>query len=220
MNTISMSSDTLQQAAYHFSTHDVMMAQLLAKARAHSNPLTVPTPRPESEYFASLARIIIGQQISTAAARTINERLTLALGTVTPDTITAQAADLPTLGLSTAKMRYLLTMAKRWPDVPTTQFVTMSDTEIISTLTTLPGIGTWSAEMFSLFTLARSNIFSYHDLGLMQSLYYVYELYPHYTRTIRSTVERWSPYRSVASLTLWYARDHKLSLPTNASRAQ
>ena len=87
----------------------------------------------------------------------------------------------------------------------------MTDEEIISELTKLYGIGRWTAEMFLMFSLARPDVFSYGDLGLMQSLYKKYQYIPHYNRKIANTVDSWSPHRTIASLTLWHTKDN---LPT------
>lgn len=188
------------------------MWHLLRAVEEHDGPLTLPTPLRESQYFASLAHTIIGQQISTAAARTIRARFKEAFPTITPDTIIESHTQLPALGISAQKQRYLAALATAWPTLPTTDFSKMSNQAIIAELTTISGIGVWSAEMFLLFTLGRTNVFSYRDLGLMQSLYHYYQYHPHYTRKIAHTVDRWHPYESVASLTLWRARDTKTPL--------
>lgn len=202
----------LTQAEHHFKQHDPIMHHLLLRAVQHPTSLPRLVAKPQSQYFAALTDTIIGQQISTAAARTIRERLRNHLGDITPETIRAQQTTLATAGISPQKARYLSSLAEAWPKLPIDQFSTHSDAELTTILTALPGIGPWSAEMFLLFTLGRPDIFSYRDLGLMQSIYTYYNFYPNYTRKIQTTVDRWSPYRSVASLTLWHARDTRAPL--------
>lgn len=216
MNTTPHSLD-LQGALRHFATHDPVLSYVLTRALAHPVPLTIPAAKPPQDYFASLVSTIISQQISTAAAKTIQQRVSTALGELTPESILQSEALLPKLGISPQKLRYLTGMAHAWPALPIDTFPTRSDEDIISILTSLPGIGEWSAEMFLLFTLGRPDIFSYRDLGLMQSLYTLYQYRPHYTRKIHRTVSQWSPYRSIASCALWHARDTKAVLPPGLS---
>lgn len=213
MNTIRLTPKTLHAAEAYFAETDPVIATLLARAKTHSTPLTLPTPTAPKDYFAALASTIISQQISTAAAKTITSRVYAALRTITPDTILTGQNKLTAAGVSPQKLRYLNAMAERWPQLKTDKFDSLPDKEIIEELTSIPGIGVWSAEMFLLFTLRRSNIYSPRDLGLAQSLLYYYQLRPHYNRKIAAVIETWSPYRSVASLTLWHARDTKAPLP-------
>ena len=198
-------------ALEYFSVHDETMQRLLHQALTAPTPLRLPTPRVPERYFESLTDAIIGQQISTKAAASIRARVHEALGDeVTPERVLAtDPATLRAAGLSDRKVEYITENARQWDRFPVQAFATMPDEAIIAELTSLRGIGRWTAEMFLLFSMARPDVFSYGDLGLMQGLCQLYRYYPHYTRKIRDTVDTWSPHRSLASLTLWHQRDNR-----------
>lgn len=204
-----MTSET-KLALKHFSETDPKMAQLLEEALAAPTPLTLPSPKKPKDYFGSIVSSIVSQQISTHAARAINGRVKETLGTLSPEAVLAiDFVTLKACGLSEKKTTYLKHNAEIWHTIPIKDFTKMSDEEIIKELTKLYGIGRWTAEMFLLFSLARPDIYSYGDLGLMQSLYQHYHYQPHYSKKIKTTIDSWSPYRSIASLTLWHTRDRK-----------
>jgi DNA-3-methyladenine glycosylase II len=196
-------------AKRHFEVMDPVMARLLEASLQGASPLTLPTPRQPREYFGSIASSIISQQISTAAARSIKGRVLELLTELTPESVTAADFDkLKACGLSEKKTQYLKHNAEIWHEIPYGDFVHLDDEAIIKELTKLYGIGRWTAEMFLMFSLARPDVFSYGDLGLMLSLYHNYAYKPHYTKKIKTTVDSWSPYRSIASLTLWHTKDN------------
>jgi DNA-3-methyladenine glycosylase II len=203
-----MTIDT-KAALKHFKATDNTMANLLEFALKGPTPLTLPTPKKPSEYFASIASSVVSQQISTHAARAIKARVVEALGgSITPQSITTiDFMTLKSCGLSEKKTQYLKHNAEIWHQIPIEQFSIMTEEEIIKELTKLYGIGRWTAEMFLMFSLARADVFSFGDLALVQSLYKHYNLKPHFNRKILSTVETWSPHRTIASLTLWHTKD-------------
>lgn len=204
-----MSHIDLAAAESHFTEYDPVMHRLLTRARTAPAPIAVPTPKQENEYFKSIVTSIISQQISTKAAEAVRARVEAFLGEVTPERV--QSSDKEALracGLSGQKVRYIRHNAEIWGDVPINAFSSMSDEEVISELTKLYGIGRWTAEMFLMFSLARPNVFSYGDLGLMNSLYREYNYHPHYTKKIRDTVNSWSPHKTAASLALWHTTDN------------
>lgn len=195
-------------ALEHFKNSDSIMAELLEASLEGAASLTLPIAKKPSEYFGSILTSVVSQQISTHAARAINARVKEALGALTPEAVIAiDFMTLKACGLSEKKTTYIKNNAAIWHDIPVHDFERMTDEEIIKELTKLYGIGRWTAEMFLLFSLARPDVFSYGDLGLMQSLYLNYSYHPHYKKKIRSTVDSWSPHRSVASLVLWHSRD-------------
>lgn len=207
---MSISIDTVAALEY-FKITDPVMYRLTSQALAAPTPLRIPTPRPPEAYFESIVDAIIGQQISTKAAASIRGRVHDVLKyDVTPERVLAtEKRKLRAAGLSERKVEYIVENARGWQSVAANEFTTLPDEVIIDQLVSLRGIGRWTAEMFLLFSMARPNIFSYGDLGLMQGLYQLYGYYPHYTRKIRDTVDSWSPHRSVASLTLWHQRDNR-----------
>ncbi len=160
------------------------------------------TPDP----FQALARNIIAQQISGPAARTVADRLDAALGGVTPQSIAATSLeDIQRCGLSFRKAGYLKSLgdAALSGALDCSALAALSDDEVIATLSALPGIGVWTAEMVLLFSLCRPNVLSWGDLAIRRGMMV---LYGHKTLT-RERFERYrkrySPYGSVASLYLW-----------------
>lgn len=203
-----MKLDT-KAALKHFKQHDEVMARLLEAALQGDVPLNLPTPKQPQEYFGSIASSIISQQISVAAARSIKSRVVDLLGAITPESVTAaDFLELKSCGLSEKKTQYLKHNAEVWSEIPIDDFLTMDDEDIIKELIKLYGIGRWTAEMFLMFSMARSNVYSYGDLGLTQSLYKNYNYKPHHNRKIESTVNSWSPHKTIASLTLWHTKDN------------
>ncbi len=160
----------------------------------------------DPDLFSSLVHQILGQQISSKAQATLWNRLQDALGTVTPEAVaTADPSLLRSLGISPQKTRYIQELAEK---VTNGSFNlegirNLSDKEATRQLTTLSGVGEWTAEMILLFCLKRPDVFSFHDLGIKKGLRMVY----HHRTISREQFEtyrrRYSPYGSVASLYLW-----------------
>lgn len=200
----------LNAAAAHFRGVDPVMAVLLENALNAPKPIAVPQPKPVDQYFASIVASIISQQISVKAADAVRGRVVTFLGgAITPASVQqADFAALKACGLSNQKTKYIKHNAEVWPDFPAQQFPNLGDDAILKELTSLYGIGRWTAEMFLMFSLARPNIFSYGDLGLMQGLYLSYNYKPHYVRKIRNTVDSWAPHKTAASLALWFVKDN------------
>ncbi len=160
----------------------------------------------DPDLFSSVVHHIIGQQISMKAQATIWQRMKDALGEVNAETILA--ADIPklqSLGMTFRKAEYITDFAQK---VHSGAFNLdavwqMSDEDAIRELSTLKGIGVWTAEMILLFCMQRPNIFSYDDLAIQRGLRMVY----HHREIDRKRFERYrkrfSPYCSVASLYLW-----------------
>lgn len=203
-------------ALKYFKTKDPVMYALLQKALSGPCLMDIPTSLPETEYFPTIVKSIISQQISVAAARTISERVKAALGDMRVETLaSADIAILRKCGLSEKKVSYIKQNARRWTEIPIGNFGRLSDEEIISILTELHGVGRWTAEMFLIFSLARPDVFSFGDLGLRASLCQNYNYKPRYVRKIRTKVAAWSPHRTVASLVLWHQRDNGPERPAS-----
>lgn len=160
----------------------------------------------DPELFSALVHHIVGQQISTKAQATIWERMKNSLGAVTPETIlNASVDEIRSFGISLRKVEYIKDFAEK---VHTGEFdieaaEKTEDDELIKYLTTLKGVGVWTAEMILLFCLQRPNVFSFDDLAIQRGLRMVY----HHRKIDRKLFEkyrrRFSPYCSVASLYLW-----------------
>ena len=156
--------------------------------------------------FSSVVHHIIGQQISTKAQATIWQRIHDTLGSINAETILkAGVPALQALGMTFRKAEYITDFAEK---VHTGAFdlnavECMNDEDAIRALSSLKGIGVWTAEMILLFCLQRPDIFSYDDLAIRRGLRMVY----HHREMDRARFEkyrrRFSPYGSVASLYLW-----------------
>jgi len=199
----------LKAAQHYFSACDPVMSQLLHQALTAPDPIIIPHPKPTDEYFASIVSSIISQQISTKAADAVRGRVVAFLGgTITPEAVMqADFEELKSCGLSYQKTKYITHNAAIWADLAIDDFSAMDNEAVITELTKLYGIGRWTAEMFLIFSLARADVFSYGDLGLMKGLYLTYNYKPHFVRKIKTTVDTWSPHKTTAALALWFVLD-------------
>jgi DNA-3-methyladenine glycosylase II len=165
--------------------------------------------RAERRRFVSLARAIVGQQISGKAARSIWIRLhqTLKPRRMSPQTIAAMSIEeLRGAGLSTQKATYLHDLAAKATDgtVRLNRLSRLPDDEVIAQLIQVKGIGVWTAQMFLMFSLCRPNVFAPDDLGLraaIQRLYGLEELPDR--QTSLQIADPWRPYQTIASWYLW-----------------
>lgn len=208
---ISMLSNPINtsDALKHFKQNDPLMYHLLSASLSSTNPIKLPKPLKPSLYFNSITKSIVSQQISVKAARSIYSRVETTLEKVSPESvIKIDFEKLKACGLSSQKTNYLKRIAEVWSEIPVGKFGQLDNEEIIAELTKLPGIGRWTAEMFLMFSMARPDVFSFGDFGLMQSLYRNYNYKPHFSRKIHTTVESWSPHRTLASLALWHQKDN------------
>lgn len=164
-----------------------------------------------SDRFEALARIVVGQQVSTAAARTIWNRLLEAFdGPPSPARLIEPDATeiLRGAGLSGRKASYVIGIAAAVEagELRPHELDDAADEDVIETLVALRGLGRWSAEMFLIFDLGRPDVFSGGDLGLRRGIQIAYGLEepPPPEEAVR-IAGRWSPNRSLASLYLWEA---------------
>ena len=160
----------------------------------------------DTDLFSAVVHHIVGQQISTKAQATVWQRLRDALGSVSAETVLAAGVpQLQSLGMTFRKAEYITDLAEK---VHTGEFDLyavehMNDENAIRELSSLKGIGVWTAEMILLFCLQRPDIFSFDDLAIQRGLRMVY----HHRNIDRKLFEkyrrRFHPYCSVASLYLW-----------------
>jgi DNA-3-methyladenine glycosylase II len=168
--------------------------------------------RPRKERFGTLVRAIIGQQISSKAAQSIDARLRLLAGDPhTPGAILEVGeAGLRSVGLSGVKARYVLNLSEAISTgaVPLQRIGRHSDEAIVERLTTIKGIGVWTAEMFLIFALNRPDILPVADLGVRVALRNFHGLseLPG-PAECRALTEHLRPFRSVASWYLWRTFD-------------
>lgn len=161
--------------------------------------------------FTTLARSIVGQQISVKAAESVWQKVIGAIPDITPHTIAAAEQDLlRTCGLSARKVTYLQDLSRhfREGDLSETAWGEMNDEAVIKQLIQVKGIGRWTAEMFLIFHLHRPDVLPLDDIGLQRamSLHYL-DKQPVDKKIMLELAKPWQPWRSVATWYLWRSLD-------------
>ena len=163
------------------------------------------------EPFLTLARAIVGQQISVKAAQSVWDRLVVCVGEVTPQSVLAKPRpELRACGLSDRKTEYIADLAQHFADgaIHVHRWPEMTDEAIIAELVEVRGIGRWTAEMFLIFNLLRPDVFPLDDLGLQKGIRKSYFKGRQVSlRTLQRLGETWRPWRSVATWYLWRSLD-------------
>jgi DNA-3-methyladenine glycosylase II len=191
----------LQQALDHLAASDRHMADAIAE-------IGPPPPRYRTAGFATLMEVIVAQQVSTASARAITGRLLERLPKLAPTEFAALTdADLRAVGFSRQKVVYGRDLAAAFLEdrISVARLRRMADEEAIATLSTVKGIGRWSAEVFLLFSLKRPDVMPALDLALMVAAQRLKRLKERPDpKTLLKLAERWRPYRSYAARMLWH----------------
>lgn len=170
-----------------------------AQALREVGPLPL---RRQPDGFTALLDAIVGQQVSIAAADAIWRRMEAA-GLVAREAV-VEASDeaLRGAGLSRQKARYAKALALSEIDFEALRG--LADANVISSLTTVPGIGSWTAEIYAMFALGRADVFAPGDLALQEAARVLFDLPERpRERALRAMAEAWSPWRSVAARILW-----------------
>jgi DNA-3-methyladenine glycosylase II len=166
---------------------------------------------PRGEPFHTLARAIVGQQISVKAAQSVwNKFAGLALEVHPERILELKTPQLRSCGLSARKCEYIQDLARRFADgrVHLHRWPQMDDEAIIEDLVQVRGIGRWTAEMFLIFNLLRPDVFPLGDLGLQKGLRLAYHGGRRVSlQTMRRRGETLRPWRSVATWYLWRSLD-------------
>jgi DNA-3-methyladenine glycosylase II len=169
--------------------------------------------RPDDRYGA-LVRSIVGQQLSTKAARAIYTRLTERFGgrTPTPEEVLADAPEVlrAAAGLSRAKVGFLRSLAEHVIDgsLELELLDQLSDEDVIAELIAVKGLGVWSAHMFLMFHLQRPDVLAVGDLGIRRAVMVLYGLPALPTAAELETIaEPWCPHRTLACRFLWRSLD-------------
>ena len=193
-----------KQAARELAARDAVLKSLIAQFKG----LALGS---RGDAFQTLARAIVGQQISVKAAQSVWNRLATEVKTVSPATLhKAGIARLRACGLSGQKAGYLLDLAGRFHSgaLNTVGWPELDDETLISELTQVRGIGRWTAEMFLIFHMARPDVLPLADIGLQRAMSL------HYNRGRAVTAQKmrrigsaWAPWRSVATWYLWRSLD-------------
>lgn len=163
------------------------------------------------EAFTTLARSIVGQQISVKAADAVWQRFLLICPKCTPAQVLKAGPEvLAGCGLSKRKAEYVIDLADHFKSkrVHADKWVEMEDEEVISELIQIRGIGRWTAEMFLIFNLLRPNILPLDDLGLLKGISVNYFSGEPVSRSdAREVAANWEPWRTVATWYLWRSLD-------------
>ncbi|MGH8736343.1 MAG: DNA-3-methyladenine glycosylase family protein [Burkholderiales bacterium] len=166
---------------------------------------------PRGDPFHTLARSIVGQQISVKAAQAVWNRVLDAMPEVTPDHALEAGADkLLACGLSRRKVEYLADLAEHFAAgrILPARWNAMGDEEVIAELVQIRGIGRWTAEMLLMFNLLRPDVLPVGDLGLQRAVSLGYRSGRDVSASgIRRIARTWAPWRSVATWYLWRSLD-------------
>jgi len=155
--------------------------------------------------FPALLRAVVGQQVSNAAARAIFGRLVDAVGLAPERLLAAGEAGLRALGVSRAKARTILDLARLAARGAFADFATLSDAEVRRRLLGQKGVGPWTVDMVLIFGLGRLDVWPVRDLGLRQKATVLYGLKDE--AELQALGARFAPYRSVAAHYLWAEND-------------
>ena len=198
-----MKPDYWEKAKRSLSRRDPVMGGIMRRF-----PKVHITPRGDS--FHTLARAIVGQQISVKAAQSVWNKFSLLVENVTPQKVLAKKRpQLRACGLSDRKVEYIADLAQHFADgkIHVHRWPGMGDEEIIAELTEVRGIGRWTAEMFLMFNLMRPDVFPLDDLGLQKGIRLSYFKKSVSLNRMRKLGETWRPWRSVATWYLWRSLD-------------
>jgi len=195
-------------ACKHLSKRDRVMRKLIPRfgeGRLQSR----------GDAFTTLARSIVGQQISVHAAQAVWERFAALMSQPSnrlrpAEVLALEAAAGRAAGLSARKVEYLVDLAAHFESgaVHVSQWQQMDDEDIIEELVAIRGIGRWTAEMFLIFHLMRPNVMPLDDLGLLRGISVNYFSGEPVSRAeAREVGDAWAPYKSVASWYIWRSLD-------------
>ncbi len=193
-----------EDACKHLIKKDRVMKRLIPKfddARLQSR----------GDAFVTLARSVVGQQISVKAAQTVWDRFALLPKKITAaNVLKLKVDDMRAAGLSVRKVEYLVDLALHFDAgaVHIKEWESMDDDAIISELTAIRGIGRWTAEMFLIFHLMRPNVLPLDDVGLINGISKCYFSGDVVSRSdAREVAAAWAPYCSVATWYIWRSLD-------------
>ena len=192
------------EARKHLMKKDRVMKRLIPQ-------LGEATLQSRGDAFTTLARSIVGQQISVKAAQTVWDRFALLAPALTPsEVLRLKIDDMRAAGLSARKVEYLVDLALHFDGnrLHVDAWQGMEDEAIIAELVAIRGIGRWTAEMFLIFHLMRPNVLPLDDLGLLKGISQNYFSGEPVSRAeAREVGDAWAPYRSVATWYIWRSLD-------------
>jgi DNA-3-methyladenine glycosylase II len=201
------SPDYWEEACKHLSKRDRVMRKLIPQGEGRLES--------RGDAFTTLARSIVGQQISVKAAQAVWDRFAALVDgdpmRVMPGAVGAiEPTRMREAGLSARKVEYLLDLARHFEagTVHVKQWQQMDDEAIIEELVAIRGIGRWTAEMFLIFHLMRPNVLPLDDVGLIKGISLNYFSGEPVSRAeAREVGDAWAPFRSVATWYIWRSLD-------------
>jgi DNA-3-methyladenine glycosylase II len=192
------------RATRELAAADAVMGQLIER----HDPFVVGS---RGDAFSTLARAIVGQQLSVKAAQSVWTRLRAEMGGMNPGALLGVPSErLRACGLSGAKVSYLRDLAARFETnaLDVAAWAALDDDAVIRALTEVKGIGRWTAEMFLIFHMARPDVLPLDDIGLQRAMRLAYNRGRALSAArIRRLGTSWSPWRSVATWYLWRSLD-------------
>ncbi len=199
-----MKPEYWDKAKRALARRDPVMAKIIRRhPRVHLEP--------RGDAFHTLARAIVGQQISVKAAQSVWNKFAFVVGDVNPQNVLIKKRpQLRACGLSDRKTEYIADLAQHFADgaVHEHRWPEMSDEDVIADLVQVRGIGRWTAEMFLMFNLLRPDVFPLDDLGLQKGLRLAYHSGRKVSfKTMKRRGESLRPWRSVATWYLWRSLD-------------
>ena len=199
-----LNPETLKKA-YNYLSKDDCLNHFIIK---FSDVIDI-SERYNDNYAKALSDLIIEQQVSFKAAITIKKRFSDLINNLSNNEILELKLEkLQSVGISYRKAEYIRNVYTYFQESKY-DFNSASNEDVITELISIKGIGLWSAQMFLIFVLMRIDIFSPGDLALMNSLKINYKIDIKNKKNVESLVNKWSPYKSVASLLLWKSIEEK-----------
>ena len=204
VEVVNTTPDYWLEACKHLVKKDRVMKRLIPQY-----PDT--TLQSRGDAFSTLARSIVGQQISVKAAQTVWHRFEALLKQMTPTSVLKlKVDDMRAAGLSARKVEYLVDLSIHFDagTVHVKDWQAMDDEAIIAELVAIRGIGRWTAEMFLMFYLRRPNVLPLDDVGLINGIAKNYFSGESVSRSdAREVAAAWAPYCSVATWYIWRSLD-------------
>jgi DNA-3-methyladenine glycosylase II len=201
----------MRAAIRHLKSRDPVMGALIEQVGPYRIEFRAPS-------YETLVRSIVFQQLSGKVARVIYGRLEAAMpgGSITPEGVLSLRMDrLRRLGLSRQKATYVRDLARHTlkGHIIFEALPDLSDQEVIERLTTVKGIGVWTAHMFLIFALQRTNVLPTGDLGIRSAIRKMYGM-PELPKPgeIETLAREWHPYCTVASWYLWRSLDGQVGI--------
>jgi DNA-3-methyladenine glycosylase II len=192
--------------AFDHLKKDEVMSFLIKKL---GNQITL-TDRYDKDFAKAISLLIIEQQVSFKAAITIKGRfLKLILNKTCKEIINIDDLEMQSVGISHRKVNYIKNTYSYFIKNKI-DFKTLDEKGVIKELTQIKGIGKWTAEMFLIFILFKTDVFSKGDLALLNSIKINYSLKDLSNQKLDSFIKKWTPFNTIASLLLWKSIEEKI----------